>query len=145
MAQWLFEARIAVGARVEAGSAGIRALTGHAMDAPAATVPCELGGDPTGHAAAQLTPALIERAALVLTATSKHRADVLRGQPAAMRRAYTLPEFARLGAGVAYDPDRPLPETVMQVAAQRRCPWCATAAGRRSSSPTGGRARRYRG
>lgn len=69
----------------------------------------------TGHAAAQLTPALIERAALVLTATSKHRADVLRGQPAAMRRAYTLPEFARLGAGVAYDPDRPLPETVMQV------------------------------
>src|SRR5690242_16939564 len=108
MAERLFEARLPDDARMGAGSAGIRALTGHAMDAPSATVLRELGGDPTGHVAVQLTPALVDGAALILTATSEHRADILREQPGAMRRTYTLREFARLGAGVAHDPDRSL-------------------------------------
>jgi protein-tyrosine phosphatase len=119
MAQRLFEARLPDDVHIDAASAGIRALTGHAMDAPSATVLRELGGDPAGHVAVQLTPTLVDDAALILTATSEHRADILREQPGAMRHTYTLREFARLGAGVAHDPDRSLRETVLQVAAQR--------------------------
>ena len=119
MAQRLFETRLGAQVDIETRSAGIRALTGHAMDAPSAKVLRELGGDPTGHVAVQLTPALVGGAALILTATSAHRADILREQPAAMRRTYTLREFGRLGAGVAFDPDRPLRETVTEIAARR--------------------------
>jgi protein-tyrosine phosphatase len=43
---------------------------------------------------------LIAGADLVLTATRQHRADVVEHVPAAVRRTFTLREFARLAAAV---------------------------------------------
>lgn len=99
MAERLFLARVPHTAPVRAASAGTNGLTGYPMDAPAALVLRELGGDPDGHAARRVTPALVERASLVLTADSGHRAALLKDSPLAFRRTFTLREFARLGAG----------------------------------------------
>ena len=119
MAERLFWARFPAGAEIETSSAGIRALRGHPMDAPSANVLKELGGDPSGHAATQLTGALVDRADLILTATSEHRADILREVPAAMRRTFTLREFARLGESARHDPAGSLADRVSVVGAQR--------------------------
>jgi protein-tyrosine phosphatase len=119
LAQRLFAARLPTEARIETGSAGIRALSGQPMDALAAAVLRDLGGDPAGHAAAQLTPELVDNADLILTATSAHRAEILRAQPGAMRRTFTLREFARLATSAPRQPNGPLSERIADVAAQR--------------------------
>jgi protein-tyrosine phosphatase len=119
MAQRLFEARLPADTDIEASSAGTRALRGYPMDAPSATVLQELGGDPSGHVAAQLTRELVEHADLMLCATSVHRAEILRESPAAMRRTFTLREFARLAAHVPEDPDATLAARVAEAGAQR--------------------------
>ena len=101
MAERLFLARVPPGSPVRAGSAGTSGLAGYAMDAPSALVLRELGGDPEGHVARRLTPAMAGSADLVLTADSDHRRAVLGLAPMAFRRTFTLREFARLGASAA--------------------------------------------
>jgi protein-tyrosine phosphatase len=88
-------------------SAGTRAVVGHQMDDTSAQVLSELGGRPEGHVAQQLRPELVEQADLILTATSAHRSGIVRSTPAAMRKVFTMREFARLGAGLP--PPRPGP------------------------------------
>ena len=56
-----------------------------------------------GFAARNIDPRLIKAADLVLTADLGHRAAVVELWPAAVRRTFTLKEFARLLAAV--DPD----------------------------------------
>ena len=96
MAERLFLARLPHGVPVRAASAGTNGLTGYAMDAPSALVLRELGGNPDGHTARRVTPALVDSASLVLTADSGHRAALLKESPLAFRRTFTLREFARL-------------------------------------------------
>jgi protein-tyrosine phosphatase len=60
----------------------------------------ELGVTPGEFRSRRLSKEMIEEAVLVLTATREHRAEVLREVPTAMRRTFTLREFARL---VAHD------------------------------------------
>ena len=56
----------------------------------------ERGVDASGFVARELTAELVVRADLVLTATREHRAAVVGLVPAAVRRSFTLKEFARL-------------------------------------------------
>jgi protein-tyrosine-phosphatase len=81
-------------------SAGTEAVAGAPMDADAAAVARDLGASTDGFSAYELTPAAVEAADLVLTATREHRAAVVRLVPGAARYAFTMAEFARLTAAV---------------------------------------------
>lgn len=107
---------------VDVSSAGTAGLTGHGIDAASALALRELGVDPAGHRARRLTPALIAEADLVLTAGVEHRARVVQNDPSALRRAFTMREFARLGDGlgpVSKTSTSGLRERVLEVAARR--------------------------
>ena len=77
-------------------SAGTGAPVGRAMEELATGELTRLGGDATGHAARRLTGDIAGETDLVLTATRDIRTAVLQEQPRAMRRAFTLVEFAEL-------------------------------------------------
>ena len=80
----------------EVSSAGTHALVGHPVEPTAARVLEQLGGDPSGFAARQLTPAIAADADLVLSMTTAHRDDVLKLAPHQLHRTFTLREGARL-------------------------------------------------
>lgn len=80
----------------DVSSAGVGAMVGYAMSRYAAAELAGFGGDPTGFAARQLTPELIEGADLILTATRELRSQVLSEAPGALRRTFTILEFAAL-------------------------------------------------
>jgi protein-tyrosine phosphatase len=82
--------------RFEVRSAGVGAMVGYAMSKYAAAELLGYGGDPTGFAARQLTPGLIAGADLLLTATRDLRSQVLAESPGALRRTFTVLEFAAL-------------------------------------------------
>ncbi|WP_183407625.1 low molecular weight phosphatase family protein [Nocardioides marmoriginsengisoli] len=82
--------------RFAVSSAGVGAMVGYAMSRYAAAELTGFGGDPTGFAARQLTPAMTEGADLLLTATRDLRSQVLAESPGALRRTFTVLEFAHL-------------------------------------------------
>jgi protein-tyrosine phosphatase len=82
--------------RFEVASAGVGAMVGYAMSKYAAAELQGYGGDPTGFAAQQLTPELIAEADVLLTATRDLRSQVLAESPGALRRTFTVLEFAHL-------------------------------------------------
>ena len=98
-------------------SAGVRALAGHPMDASSAAELERIGGDPAGFVSAQLTASMVESAGLVLTATVDLRSRVLAESPRALRRTFTLREFAALVADAEPASD---PVELVAAAAQRR-------------------------
>lgn len=98
VAERLFRARLRPDAPVTVSSAGTRGLVGRGIDPPSADALRALGVDPAGHAARRLDPAVLARTDLVLTASSEHRAVVVQASPLLFRKAFTLREFARLGA-----------------------------------------------
>lgn len=77
-------------------SAGVRAPVGQPMDALSAAQLQERGIPVPNTSARQLSADLVESADLVLTATRSHRAEVLDLQPRALRRTFTVLEFAAL-------------------------------------------------
>lgn len=77
-------------------SAGTRAVVGCPVEPNAARVLERLGGDPSGFAARQVTPAIAANADLVLSMTTAHRDDVLKLAPHQLHRTFTLREVARL-------------------------------------------------
>lgn len=81
----------------------------------------EVGVTPGEFASRRLTADMIENADLVLTATRVHRADVLREVPTAMRKTFTLREFARLVQQCDLDttPARAVNDLVTRAAAVR--------------------------
>jgi protein-tyrosine phosphatase len=102
---------------VSVSSAGVRAWAGRPMDQHAATELLRLGGNPGGFVSAQLTVPMVEDCDLVLTATRELRSRVLEDAPRALRRTFTIREFAAL----VPDPDgvrRPLAQVAQ--AARRR-------------------------
>jgi protein-tyrosine phosphatase len=101
LAERLFIARSAPESGVIALSAGVYALEGYPMDEASAQALLELGGDGQGHIARHLDKSLIAEADLILGAEAAHRDAVLRLVPTTMRWAFTMREFARLGADVS--------------------------------------------
>lgn len=81
---------------VEVRSAGVGAVVGAPVDPHMAPYLSERGLDVAGFAARQLTPAMIGSADLILALTRQHRARILDLSPAAVRRTYTVREFARV-------------------------------------------------
>ena len=86
--------------KVIVSSAGTGALAGSAMDPQAAKLLVAHGGDPSGFLARDLTPALIDEADLVLTATRVHRGKVALMSPKVLRRVFTFCDFADLVSGI---------------------------------------------
>ena len=93
-------------------SAGTRAPVGAAMHPLTAAQLTRLGGDATGFAARALTQEDVVAADLVLTATKAVRAAVVEVEPRALRRTFTLLEFAAL---LDRAPSGPTGPTVEQV------------------------------
>jgi protein-tyrosine phosphatase len=89
-----------LGRAVVVESAGVHALEGHPMDEMAARELARLGYVNDAFRARRLTPQMALDADLVLTATKDLRSRVLEEEPAALRRAFTIREFAALVDGV---------------------------------------------
>ena len=111
-AELLLRARLAElgqhGVRV--ASAGTGARVGEPVAEPVAELLRAQDVDPDGFAARQLVPALVVGADLVLTMTGAQRSAVVAANPAALRRTFTLREFAGLAALVGptvVDPAQP--------------------------------------
>ncbi|HEY6934477.1 MAG TPA: adenylyl-sulfate kinase, partial [Marmoricola sp.] len=91
----LLAARLA-GADVAVSSAGVAAMVGAPMSPEAAAELEQYGATADGFTARQLTPAMVRDADLVLTATRELRSRVLAETPSALRRTFTVLEFAAL-------------------------------------------------
>ncbi|MDD9208009.1 low molecular weight phosphatase family protein [Georgenia sp. 10Sc9-8] len=85
---------------VRVASAGIGALVGEPVHPPMAELVTAGGADVDGFAARRLTEAMITDATLVLGMAREHRAAVVELRPGAVRRTFTLREFARLAETV---------------------------------------------
>jgi len=93
-AQLLLAARL--GSGVTVASAGTLGLVGRPIDPPIAAHLTALRLETEGFTAQRLTAAQVRTADLVLGLTRGHRAEAVELAPAAVRRAFTLLEFARL-------------------------------------------------
>jgi len=122
--------QLLAGQDVHVESAGTRALVGADIE-PGSVVALEaVGSDTAGFASRQLTPAMLDGADIVVTATQKHRADAVALHPRALRKTFTLGELADLvrdadlaGAArevSAADHDTPWAAIVAEVARGRR-------------------------
>ena len=87
---------------VHVSSAGVRALVGDPMDTKAEAELVRLGGDPSGFAGRQVTGSMATDADLVLVATRQLRSRVLEEAPRALKRTFTLREFAAITASNAF-------------------------------------------
>jgi protein-tyrosine phosphatase len=77
-------------------SAGVDAKVGAPIHPYAAAALAEVGVEADGSTARQMTPELIGRSRLVLTATRWHRSVVVEESPGAIRRVFTIRQFARM-------------------------------------------------
>jgi len=91
-------------------SAGTWGCTGAAAEQFAALALHKRGIDASDFVARELTGEMLTEADLVLTATTEHRGLVVALLPAAVRRAFTLKEFARLGPLSVHDNGIGLPD-----------------------------------
>jgi protein-tyrosine phosphatase len=81
-------------------SAGTHAWTNRPMHPLSAEVLREVGADDVGFRSQRLTPGLVKRADLVLTATRDQRAACVDFDPGAVRRTFTIPQFGRYAAAM---------------------------------------------
>jgi protein-tyrosine phosphatase len=111
-AELLLRAALGPSSGTRVSSAGLDARDGEPVAPPMAALLRGRGLDPDGLRARQLQPEVLRAADLVLTMTAEQRSGVVRRLPAAVRRVFTLREFAELaglvGAPVAGG-DRPAP------------------------------------
>ncbi|HSY16475.1 MAG TPA: hypothetical protein VK816_10830 [Jatrophihabitantaceae bacterium] len=126
MAERLLLARVAPAIDVTSRSAGLSPLEGFPVDPRSAAAVRELGADPEDHLARRLTVQMIRESELILTAEHTHRGAVMRVEPMAMTRTFTLREFGWLAQSLPpaeYGGDPPttaeLSKRVAQVARQR--------------------------
>lgn len=97
-------------------SAGVLAMVGSTMAPEAARELESRGGSVDGFRARQLTEAMVQESDLVLTATREIRSRVLEESPSALRRTFTVREFAGL-LGVI---DAATPGEMVSQAARKR-------------------------
>ena len=82
--------------KFEVASAGVRGWDRQPMDAMAAMELMRLGHSAGSFRSHAIDSYLVDSADLILTATQSHRSDVLNLNPRALRRTFTLREFAAL-------------------------------------------------
>ena len=116
-----------LGAHVDVASAGVGAVVGAPVNPPMAALLDGAGIATRGFVAQQLTRELVRDASLVLALTRKHRSAVVRLEPAALRRTFTLRELARLLAladlgGLPADPAERVVELIARAQASRTAP-----------------------
>ena len=112
--------RAAAGDAFQISSAGTRAVVGAGISAPMAALLADGGFSPLFFSARQIFPDHVRAADLVLTATVAHRATVVEMAPAAVRRTFTVLEFARIMALLGERlGEEPLADLVPRVAAAR--------------------------
>lgn len=90
-------------------SAGTMAVEGQAMDPSSARYVELLGEHTEGFTARMLTPTMVQEADLVLTMTTEHRSAVLELTPRALKRTFTVVEFATLAASIPPEHERDTP------------------------------------
>lgn len=91
-------------ADVTVASAGTIAMVGHAMTPQAQKLSAGYGAtDASAHVARQLTAQQIIEADLVLALSREHRRAIVEMVPSAVRKTFTLREFARLTSGVGQE------------------------------------------
>ena len=90
-----------LGPTVEVTSAGTFALVGHPISPPMDELIAGAGAHSDKFAARRLIESLLKPADLVLALTRGHRGDVAELWPKAVRRSFTLKEFARLLGEIA--------------------------------------------
>lgn len=88
----------------EVGSAGVRGFVNAPMDPQAADQAVRFGTDPALFKSRPVTEDMIKVSGLILTATREHRSSVLSVSPMALRRTFTLLEFAQLAAAYSGEP-----------------------------------------
>ena len=85
-----------LGPTVSVSSAGTHALVGHPISEPMAALLLDSGAESDAFEAQLLSAQMIKQADLVLAMTRAQRGIVVELWPAAVRRTFTLREFARL-------------------------------------------------
>ena len=103
-------------AKFEVASAGVRGWDRQPMDAMAAMELLRLGHSAESFRSHAIDSYLVDSADLILTATQSHRSDVLSLNPRALRRTFTVREFAALCELVQGDD----PQTLVAEAARQR-------------------------
>ena len=88
-----------VGRAYLVGSAGLVAREGMEMQWDAAGHLTALGGDPSSFRSRPFAGPMAQEAGLVLTATTDVRRRLLQKAPSALRRTFTIREFALLASG----------------------------------------------
>ncbi len=94
----------ALGDEVEVSSAGVAAVVGGPIHPEMRSLLEQSRVAADGFAARQFTPADIQSADLVLALSREHRFMVVEEVPAALRRSYTLLEFARIVTSPEFPP-----------------------------------------
>jgi protein-tyrosine phosphatase len=85
-----------LGRTVTVSSAGTHALAGYPISDPMAALLLDSGIEPDSFEARRLSEHMLKEADLILSMTRAQRGLVVELQPAAVRRTFTLREFARL-------------------------------------------------
>src|SRR5215217_9257195 len=85
-----------LGPTVTVSSAGTHALVGHPIAAPMGWLLLDSGVEPASFKARRLSEQMLKEADLILSMTRAQRGLVDELWPAAVRRTFTLREFARL-------------------------------------------------
>src|SRR5690625_898724 len=99
----LFRSAFQPGSGIQVHSAGTGALVGQSIQPPMEALLEARGVDPSGFTARAVDERMIDGADLILTATRSHRSDVVDRVPGAVRRTFTLREFARMSLEVDLD------------------------------------------
>jgi protein-tyrosine phosphatase len=81
---------------IEIESAGTGALVGSPMEPGSLDALASVGAAHDNFVARQLTPAILDRADLVITATQRHRVQAVTLHPTVLRRTFSLGELADL-------------------------------------------------
>lgn len=140
----LLQSRLPATAPITVSSVGTHAVLGMGIDAPSALALRDLGVESDGHAARPLTAAEIGDADVILTAESAHRSVVVRADPPAFRKTFTMREFGRLGAALPPLDVEPTPDQlrarVALIADQRGVVEVAVAGADEIGDPYGARA-----
>jgi protein-tyrosine phosphatase len=90
---------------IKVHSAGVMAMTGSPMTPQSSDAMKARGFTPGKHVSRDLTPEMLEKADLVLTATLDHRSEIARMLPKASKYSFTIDEFARLTSFLSSDPE----------------------------------------